>query len=73
MTAVYLQLSSVTYAYNAKSRLESHGMTAYMQRIPKHLSDDGCGYVIKIKEADANRAMAILNDNGIKIKKVYYS
>lgn len=65
--AHYLALSSVTYAYKAKSYLFQHGIESSVVKTPKKLSSNGgCGYSLKITD-DPDQTANLLRASGIDV------
>ena len=63
-------LSSVTYALKGRDILRQHGIKAYVERVPKNIDADGCGYCIYVN-GDLSEATRILTDAGIKIRSIH--
>lgn len=64
-----LVVSSITYAYKARDYLFNMGIKCYIDRIPAHLRNSGCGYGVRIT-GDADKITAILENAGIHVKDV---
>ena len=56
---------SITYAQNASIRLKAAGINSYITKTPVSLSGGGCGYSLKIKCRDVDRAKNIVAKNNI--------
>lgn len=65
-----IMLNSITYAYKARDFLYTKNITAYIERVPAHLRNNGCGYGIRINNKDFDRAVKLLQDEGYRIKDI---
>ena len=63
--------SSLTYAQKAVRALERAGIKAGVAKLPQALSDDGCGYSVKVEEHRLPEALASIKRAGINPKKVF--
>lgn len=62
---------SLTYAQRTERVLERVGITATLMRLPRSLSQEGCGYGVKIAERNLPRALQTLNQNELSPRKVF--
>jgi len=62
---------SVTFAQRGEKVLRSRGIQCVMQRTPKKLTERGCGYCLRIRDADAFRAVELLHREKLSYEKVY--
>lgn len=62
---------SVTFAQRGEKVLRSRDIQCVMQRTPKKLTERGCGYCLRIRDADAFRAVEILHREKLSYEKVY--
>jgi len=58
--------SSITYALKGQKVLTGKGITAAVRR-PEADSGCGCGYSLYVDENIYDKALSILNENGIKL------
>lgn len=56
--------SSVTYAIKGRDLLKSKGIKVTIKRPPK--GGCGCGYCISVREKDAENAIKLLKNIGVK-------
>jgi hypothetical protein len=63
---------SVTPAQRAEESLRRAGFACTLQRTPKWMEEQGCGYSLKVRCQDIQRGVAILKANGIAYRKVYW-
>ena len=62
---------SVTPAQRAENLLRKEGIACILQRTPRVLADQGCGYSIRLKYRYLHRAMELLREKGIAYRKAY--
>lgn len=62
---------SVTFAQRGEKVLRSRDIQCVLQRTPKKLTERGCGYCLRIRDADAFRAVEILHREKLSYEKVY--
>ena len=62
---------SLTYAQRTAQVLERVGISAYVQRAPKTVSKEGCGYCVRIPERRLTDALTILRREGMSPKQVF--
>ena len=62
---------SVTIAQRTARRLERAGLRCSVIRAPYSLSDDGCGYCVKLSGSIYKRAMTLLNGTELQPRRVF--
>ena len=62
---------SVTFAQRAERALQSTHIHCQMQRTPKHLTERGCGYCLRMDGRDVPRAVEILRKEKLQYEKLY--
>lgn len=62
---------SVTYAQKAERRLKGAGIDCTLQRTPRELSEQGCGYCLRLRGTDTAAAVTLLRENQLAFGKVY--
>lgn len=62
---------SVTPAQRGENLLRKEGIPCTLQRTPRVLADQGCGYSIRLKCALLPRAAELLRQKGIAYRKAY--
>ena len=62
---------SVTYAQRGEQILQRGKIPCRLQRTPKHLTERGCGYCLRLREIDAARAVALLRRERLQYEKLY--
>ena len=59
-------VASVTYAMKGREILTRNGIKAYIERTPKNLNINSCGYCLYVP-FDIDRAEEILINSGVKV------
>ena len=62
---------SVTFAQKGERVLQKAGIDCTLQRTPKELSKQGCGYCLRVRSAAAQRAVELLRQNRVSFGKLY--
>lgn len=62
---------SVTSAQRAENLLRKEGIACILQRTPRVLADQGCGYSIRLKYGYLHRATELLRQKGVAYRKAY--
>lgn len=60
-------LSSVTYALKAQRILMSQGISSLLQKLTTTQSKRGCGYGLRVADANLERALSILRKERIRV------
>lgn len=71
MTNYFITFRSVTFAQRGESVLGREGISCRVQRTPRWMEEQGCGYCLTVKPEDAPRAAALLRENQVSYRKVY--
>jgi len=67
----FITFRSVTFAQHGQSILEKSGIQCLLQRTPRWMEEQGCGYCLRLRGADVFRAVRWLQARQIKFRKVY--
>lgn len=62
---------SVTYAQRGERLLQQGKIPCRLQRTPKHLTERGCGYCLRISGMDVPRAVHLLRRGQLPFEKLY--
>jgi hypothetical protein len=62
---------SLTYAQRAGAVLERAGITSRLIRTPRSISEEGCGYSVKISEQKLKDALDAIGRAEVSILRVY--
>ena len=62
---------SVTFAQRAERILRSRQILCRLQRTPKYLTERGCGYCLRLSQADVDVAVGLLRREKLQFEKLY--
>lgn len=62
---------SVTPAQRGEGILRRGGLDCSVQRTPRWMEEQGCGYSLRVRYQDAARCVALLRENQIPFRKTY--
>ncbi len=71
MRDCFITFRSVTPAQKGEAVLRRRGFSCYMQRTPKLLQQQGCGYCITVSRKHLRAAIDLLREAGVAFQKVY--
>ena len=71
MKQCMITFRSVTPAQRGERALKRAGLDCALQRTPRKVEEQGCGYCLMIACAHAPQAVGILQDGQIPFRKVY--
>jgi len=71
MDTCLITFRSVTPAQRGESALRREGLSCSIQRTPKQLADQGCGYSLRVPYRQLYRAVELLRQKGIVYRKTY--
>lgn len=71
MKDCFITFRSVTAAQRGEGLLRRAGVDCVMQRTPRWMEEQGCGYSIRVRRTDSGRAAALLRNNGVAYRKIY--
>ncbi|MBQ6852095.1 MAG: DUF3343 domain-containing protein [Oscillospiraceae bacterium] len=71
MKACMITFRSVTPAQRGEGLLRRAGMDCSIQRTPRWMEEQGCGYSLRIRCQDVMPALEILRSNDVSFRKVY--
>lgn len=72
MDVFFITFRSVTYAQRGERLLSQAGIRCSVQRTPRWMEEQGCGYSLRIQTADIDHAVEQLRDAQLPLKKIYY-
>ena len=67
----FITFRSVTPAQRGQRSLQQAGIPCSLQRTPAHLEQRGCGYCLRLRYEDTERAVNVLRQQRILFSKVY--
>ncbi len=62
---------SVTPAQRAESTLRRAGFECAIQRTPRWMEEQGCGYSLRVRSQDVIDCVALLRSNAVAFRKIY--
>lgn len=71
MKFYYITVRSVTFAQRGERVLTGKGIRCTVQRTPRWMEKQGCGYCLRVWTEDALQAAELLREAGVPIRKVY--
>ena len=71
MDVSLITFRSVTPAQRGEGILRREGIPVSLQRTPRMLAEQGCGYSIQLQDRHLFRAVEILRQKGIAFGKAY--
>ena len=71
MMNYYITFRSVTYAQRGEAALRNAGIRCVLQRAARFMEERGCGYSLRLGQAEAGRGLEILKTRQIPFRKVY--
>ena len=63
---------SVTPAQRAELALHRAGVECNIQRTPKWMEEQGCGYSLRLKAKDLQMALEMLRREEVPFRKIYW-
>ena len=71
MNVYYITFRSVTPAQRGESLLRKMGLRCVLQRTPRWMQENGCGYCLRLSTDRIGDAAEILGRAGVPYRKVY--
>ena len=71
MKMYYITFRSVTFAQRGERLLDGAGFHCSLQRTPRWMEEQGCGYALRIWTAEIRTAVALLRRERLPIKRLY--
>ena len=71
MKSCMITFRSVTPAQRGEGLLRRAGLDCGIQRTPRWMEEQGCGYSLRIRCQDIMPALEILRANDVSFRKVY--
>ena len=62
---------SVTPAQRAEGILRRAGFECSIQRTPRWMEEQGCGYSLRVRCQDAPQCVLLLKENQVSFRKIY--
>ena len=71
MKFCYITFRSVTHAQRGERVLLNAGLRCTLQRTPRWMEVQGCGYSLRLRALDAAAAVSLLEGAAVPLQKVY--
>lgn len=71
MEVYFITVRSVTYGQRAESVLRKGGLRCTLQRTPKWMEEQGCGYCLRLHTEDVMPAVRLLRNAQVPFRRVY--
>ena len=71
MKTCLITFRSVTFGQRGQRLLENAGIHCVLQRTPRWMEEQGCGYCLKLRGEDCPGAVRLLRANQVRFRKIY--
>ena len=71
MKFYYITFRSVTYAQRGERILSDGGYHCTLQRTPRWMEEQGCGYALRVWTGDVRPALWLLRQERLPMRKLY--
>ena len=71
MSVYYITFRSVTFAQRGEEILRRGGISSVLQRTPRWMEEQGCGYCLRLRTDDVQTGAALLRGSRIPFRKIY--
>lgn len=71
MRVYFITVRSVTFGQRAESVLRKGGVLCTLQRTPRWMEEQGCGYCLRVRSDDISSALRLLRSAQVPFRKVY--
>lgn len=71
MKMYYITFRSVTFAQRGEKLLTKRGETCSLQRTPRWMESQGCGYALRLWTADVSGCLELLRSQKLPLRRVY--
>lgn len=71
MNVYFITFRSVTYAQRGERLMNRAGLRCSVQRTPRWMEEQGCGYSLRVQTDEIARAVRILKQEQLPLRKVY--
>ena len=71
MSMYFLTFRSVTFAQRGERVLNSAGYHCTLQRTPRWMEEQGCGYALRIWTGEIRSVLRLLEQERIPVKRLY--
>jgi len=71
MRVYFITVRSVTFGQRAESVLRKGGFSGSLQRTPRWMEEQGCGYCLRLRVEDIQPAVRLLQAAQVPFRRVY--
>ena len=71
MNVYYITFRSVTFAQRGEEILRRGGISSVLQRTPRWMEEQGCGYCLRLRTDDVQTGAELLRGSRIPFRKIY--
>ena len=71
MRVFFITVRSVTFGQRAESILKKGGFSVSLQRTPRWMEEQGCGYCLRLRTDDIMIAVRLLRTAQVPFRRVY--
>ena len=71
MRVFFITFRSVTLAQRGEQILRRKGIRCSLQRTPRWMEEQGCGYCLRLRRGEIESVIAMLREGNIQFRKVY--
>ena len=71
MKTYCITFRTVTYAQRGESVLKKAGISCTLQRTPRWMEAQGCGYCLRMSLQDGPKAVEQLRQKQVQLRKIY--
>ena len=71
MYVYFITFRSVTIAQRGEGLLKKKGILCKLLRTPRWMEEQGCGYSLRVRPADAAQCVQLLRGGNVPFRKVY--
>ena len=71
MNVYVITFRSVTLAQRGEGLFMKKGIRCSLQRTPRWMEEQGCGYCLRLRTEDIGTAVRLLRSNRIGFRKIY--
>ena len=71
MRIYFITVRSVTFGQRAESVLRKGGISCSLQRTPRWMEEQGCGYCLRLRTDDIMPAVRLLRAGQVPFRRVY--
>lgn len=68
----HITFRSITPAQGAERLLRKSGIDAALMRAVRQISAEGCGYSLRIRSTQGQKALELLKSKGVPFKRVFF-